>query len=136
MKTKYIPIFLIIVSILGIIYSFTIITQEQKYLDVTDENREIIYNALNGKVKNINLIKKVAVGQGWHTGELYIYYKHGTSENIPIYEGAKMGNIDGYIRQNGYSLDNVALIIGFISIIICFSSIIYLRKIKNNTNTI
>ncbi|MBP3255222.1 MAG: hypothetical protein J6M60_01855 [Clostridia bacterium] len=115
---------LIIIAVLCIIWSFKIITQEQKYLDVTDDNKEIIYKDLEGKVNNVNLVNKIAVGHGWHTGNLYVYYPFGFYKKIPIYEGDNINGINGCMKQKGYTLEKNAKIVGGSAIIYIIIEII------------
>ena len=41
---------------------------------MNSQNREFVNEALNGKIKNVGAIKKVSLGQGWHSGEVLVYY--------------------------------------------------------------
>ena len=131
-KRKIIFIILILIVILNLFLSIKLILKEQVIIKVNDENREIIYEAFDKKVENANKIRKVGVGQGWHSGELYVYYSFGKTERLLIREGMSYGEIpiDSYIRENGYSLDNIGLILIGVSILIIMYLIIIIKRKK------
>lgn len=128
MLKKIIFAILIIISIIGLIWSFRIFMNEQVYLDVNSSNRELINQAL----PKSKTIKKLSVGQGFHTGEINIYYSSGEKEKIQISEGNNItigeDSIDSYIRENGYSLDKIAIVIGIASLMLLIGSAIYFIK--------
>lgn len=131
-KRKIIFIILIIIVILNLFLSIKLILKEQIIIKVNDENKKIIYEAFDKKVDNVNKIRKVGVGQGWHSGELYVYYSFGETETLLITEGMNYGEIpiDSYIRENGYSLDKIGLILTGISVLIIIHLIIIIKKMK------
>lgn len=124
---KYV-IFFFSIAVIMLIYSIQIINQEQLYINVNSQNRKIVNEALNGKIKNIGAIKKVGLGQGWHSGELLIYYTLGKPRKLIISEGSDYGNLEEYIRDNGYSLDNIAIVLGVTSISIIIGLIVYVKN--------
>ena len=82
---------------------------------------------LNGEIEKTNDISKVILGQGWHSGELTIYHSFGKTETLYITEGMfNLGELEAYIRENGYNLDNI----GFILIGISGLILIYLLICK------
>ncbi len=131
-KRKIIFISLIIIVILNLFWSIKLILKEQIIIKVNDENREIIYEAFDKKVENVDKIRKVGVGQGWHSGELYVYYSLGKTETLLITEGMSYGEIpiDSYIRENGYNLDKTGLILMGVSILIIIYLFIIIKQKK------
>lgn len=95
---------------------------------MNSQNREFVNEALNGKIKNVGAIKKVSLGQGWHSGEVLVYYTLEKTERLIISEGSDYGRLEEYIRDNGYSLDHIAIVLGVTSILIIIGLIVYVKK--------
>lgn len=120
-KINYVLI--IIVAILGIVFALSIFNKEGIAINVNSKNRDLVYQSLNGKIENTDNITKIILGQGWHSGELTIYHSFGKKETLYITEGMfKLGELEKYIMENGYNLDNI----GFISIGVSSIILIYL----------
>ena len=95
---------LIIVAILGILFAFSLF------------NKEGI-----GKLENTDNITKIILGQGWNSGKLTIYHSFGKKETLYITEGMfKLGELERYIKENGYNLDNIGFTLIGISGLIMF----------------
>lgn len=95
-------------------------------INVNSENKEIVREALNGQIDNIDDITKIKLGNGWHQGNLTIYHSSGKTEILSITEGMfKLGDLEEYISQNGYNLSNVAFIVLGISSLILIYLFIY-----------
>lgn len=124
-KKVLIPIILFVVSFITFIVSLSLTFQEQTYFDITEENRQIIYNAFNNYVENINEVNRVSAGSGFHSGELCLYYENGKQETLYVYGNSGLGEIDIYIRDNGYNYDNILMVLVGLSFIIMFSIFIY-----------
>ena len=85
-------------------------------------------------INNIDQITKIELGQGWHSSELFIHYSLGKVEKINLTEGNfDYLNLERYVRENGYSLDNFAKILFFISIFSFAIFIILKISIKKTT---
>ena len=109
--------FYIIVSIICIIISLNIFVRESIILNVTPNNNTIIKSLINDPViDNINDITKFELGEGWHAGQLSIYYSNGTMKDIHLY-GTNLYELEKYSYENGYSLDELGKIFFIISII-------------------
>ena len=120
---KKINCILIIVAILGIVFAFSLFTKEGIVINVNAKNKDLVYNSLNGEIENTNDVTKIILGQGWHSGELTIYHSLGKTETLYITEGMfNLGELEKYIRENGYKLDNI----GFASIGVSGLILIYL----------
>ena len=120
---KKINYVLIIVAILGIVFALSIFNKEGIAINVNSKNRDLVYQSLNGKIENTDNITKIILGQGWHSGKLTIYHSLGKKETLYITEGMfKLGELEKYIMENGYNLDNI----GFISIGVSSIILIYL----------
>ena len=120
---KKINCIFIIVAILGIVFAFSFFTKEGIVINVNAKNKDLVYNSLNGEIENTNDVTKIILGQGWHSGELTIYHSLGKTETLYITEGMfNLGELEKYIRENGYNLDNI----GFISIGVSSINLIYL----------
>ena len=120
---KHIRLIFVLISIFSLITAFNLMIKEQLVLNINSRNRENFINAIkDDKIDNVNSITKVALGQGWHSGELYIYYKFGKVKEITISEGNfDYVNLEKYVREDGYSLDNIAnvyLVVSILSLII------------------
>lgn len=120
---KKINCILFIISIIGIILAFSLFGKEGYAININSKNKDIVSNALKGKIEKIDDVTKIILGQGWHSGELTIYHSFGKTDTIYITEGMfNLGELENYIRDNGQNLDNI----GFISIGISSIIIIYL----------
>ena len=123
-KTNYI---LMIIAILSIVLALFLFSKEGYIININSKNKDIVSNALNGEIEKTNDISKVILGQGWHSGELTIYHSFGKTETLYITEGMfNLGELEAYIRKNGYNLDNI----GFILIGISGLILIYLLICK------
>ncbi len=123
-KTNYI---LMIIAILSIVLALFLFSKEGYIININSKNKDIVSNALNGEIEKTNDISKVILGQGWHSGELTIYHSFGKTETLYITEGMfNLGELEAYIRENGYNLDNI----GFILIGISGLILIYLLICK------
>lgn len=124
---EYVVMFLTIISIIGIIWSWNIITKEVKFIDVTDENREIVKkNFVDG-----DKIRKIGIGQGFHRHYVYLYYDFGIVKEIYYGEGVRY--LRGLEHENEYSLDGVAFGVGISSLVILILTFIYrMNRYKTN----
>ncbi len=120
---KYIILVLLIISLFNLIWSFNIIITEARFINVNNENREIIKDTLKDSGIRTTGIRKIGIGQGWHRHSMYIYYYFGTTKELYIGEGSKY-NIPG----EEYSMDLIAVITGCTSLLILF--IIFIYEIK------
>ena len=113
---------LIIVAILGILFAFAIFNKEGVAINVNSKNKDLVYQSLNGETENTDNITKIILGQGWNSGKLTIYHSFGKKETLYITEGMfKLGELERYIKENGYNLDNIGFIlIGFSGLIIFY----------------
>ena len=129
---KKINYVLIIVAILEIIFALSIFNKEGIEINVHSKNRDLVYQSLNGKIENTDNITKIILGQGWHSGKLTIYHSLGKKETLYITEGMfKLGELEKYIMENGYNLDNIGNISIGISSIILIYLLIYRCVNKN-----
>ena len=119
---KKINYVLIIVAILEIIFALSIFNKEGIAINVNSKNRNLVYQSLNGKIENTDNITKIILGQGLRSGKLTIYHSLGKKETLYITEGMfKLGELEKYIMENGYNLDNIGNIsIGSSSIILIY----------------
>ena len=116
-----------IIAILSIVLALFLFSKEGYIININSKNKDIVSNALNGEIEKTNDISKVILGQGWHSGELTIYHSFGKTETLYITEGMfNLGELEAYIRENGYNLDNI----GFILIGISGLILIYLLICK------
>ena len=113
---------LIIVAILGILFAFSLFNKEGVAINVNSKNKDLVYQSLNGETENTDNITKIILGQGWNSGKLTIYHSFGKTETLYITEGMfKLGELERYIKENGYNLDNIGFIlIGFSGLIIFY----------------
>jgi hypothetical protein len=106
------------IFVLNFVFCVKLIFKEQIIVKVNDENKGIIYDALEGKVQDVKLIKMVGLGNGFSSGDVEVFYSLGKREQLKIYEGMDFGELEPYIREHGLSLDDVAQwMAGSISII-------------------
>ena len=116
---KKLNFLLVIIAILGVVFAFSYFLKEGYAININSKNKEIIKETLNGEINKTSDITKIILGQGWHSGELTIYHSFGKTETLYITEGMfKLGELESYIKENGYNLDNVSLtFIGISSLI-------------------
>lgn len=124
MKKNYFYLIFIAISIISMIISLNMFNKEQIILNINSKNKSSFKDAIkNDEINDIDSINKVALGQGWHSGELYIYRTFKKVEKVIVTEGNfKFTNLQRYVTEHGYSLDNYGIlffIISIISIIIC-----------------
>ena len=112
---------LIIVAILGILFAFSLFNKEGIVINVNSKNKDLVYQSLNGEIENTDNITKIILGQGWKSGKLTIYHSFGKKETLYITEGMfKVGELERYINENGYNLDNISFTLIGISGLIMF----------------
>lgn len=112
---------LIIVAILGILFAFSLFNKEGIVINVNSKNKDLVYQSLNGEIENTDNITKIILGQGWNSGKLTIYHSFGKKETLYITEGMfKLGELERYIKENGYNLDNIGFTLIGISGLIMF----------------
>ena len=112
---------LIIVAILGILFAFSIFNKEGIVINVNSKNKDLVYQSLNGEIENTDNITRIILGQGWKSGKLTIYHSFGKKETLYITEGMfKLGELERYIKENGYNLDNIGFTLIGISGLIMF----------------
>ena len=112
---------LIIVAILGILFAFSLFNKEGIVINVNSKNKDLVYQSLNGEIENTDNITKIILGQGWKSGKLTIYHSFGKKETLYITEGMfKLGELERYIKENGYNLDNIGFTLIGISGLIMF----------------
>ena len=112
---------LIIVAILGILVAFSIFNKEGIAINVNSKNKDLVYQSLNGEIESTDSITKIILGQGWNSGKLTIYHSFGKKETLYITEGMfKLGELERYIKENGYNLDNIGFTLIGISGLIIF----------------
>ena len=131
---KKINYILIIVAIFGIVFAFSLFNKEGVAINVSSKNKDLVYQSLNGEIANVYNVKKIILGNGWHSGELTIYHSFGKTETIYITEGKfNLGKLEKYIRENGYNLDNIGFTsIGMSSLIFIYLLIYrYVNKNKS-----
>lgn len=112
---------LIIVAILGILFAFSFFNKEGIVINVNSKNKDLVYQSLNGEIENTDNITKIILGQGWKSGKLTIYHSFGKKETLYITEEMfKLGELERYIKENGYNLDNIGFTLIGISGLIMF----------------
>lgn len=129
---------LILLSIFSMIISLNLLMKEQIILNINSDNREYFINAIkNDKINNIDSITKVKLDQGWLSSDLFIYYSLGKTEKINLTEGKlEYLNLEKYVMENGYDLDNSARILFLISLLsfILFIILIIINKKSTSQN--
>lgn len=125
---KYIVFSLLIISIVSFIWSFYTFSQELSFIDVTDENREIITNNLKKEGINTAGIKKIGIGTGWNRNSIYIYYSFGPPKEIVSGEGASY--LENVNLEDKYSLEGVSIVVGIFSFLTLLVIFIYEIKRK------
>ena len=118
---KKINYILIIVAVLGIVFAFSIFSKEGIAINVNSKNKDLVSKSLNGEIENTDDVTKIILGQGWNSGKLTIYHSFGKKETLYITEGMfKLGELERYIKENGYNLDNIGFTLIGISGLIMF----------------
>ena len=118
---KKINYILIIVAVLGIVFAFSLFSKEGIAINVNSKNKDLVSKSLNGEIENTDNITKIILGQGWNSGKLTIYHSFGKKETLYITEGMfKIGELERYIKENGYNLDNIGFTLIGISGLIMF----------------
>ncbi len=131
---KKINYILIIVAILGIVLAFSIFNKEGVAINVSLKNKDLVYQSLNEEIENVDNVTKIILGNGWHSGELTIYHSFGKTETIYITEGKlNLGELEKYIRENGYNLDNIGFALIGVSGLILIYLLIYRYVNKNKS---
>ena len=126
MKKKIcISILLFVIAYITFIVSLGIAFQEQTYLDITEANKQSIYDILNEYVDNIDTINRISIGSGVHSGELCLYYTNGNQEILHPRSVAGIDDIHKLVEENGYDYENILMPIVCISLIVMFSIFIY-----------
>ncbi len=138
---KKINCILAIICIIGVIFAFSLFNKEGYAINISSKNKDLVRNLLNGKIEDTSNVTKIILGQGWHSGELTIYHSFEKKEILYITEGMfDLGELEKYIKENGYDLDNI----GFISIGVSSIILIYLliykyvnkRKVRKINGTV
>ena len=118
---KKINCILIIVAVLGIVFAFSLFSKEGIAINVNSKNKDLVSKSLNGEIENTDDVTKIILGQGWNSGKLTIYHSFGKKETLYITEGMfKLGELERYIKENGYNLDNIGFTLIGISGLIMF----------------
>ncbi len=131
---KKINCILIIVAVLVIVFAFSLFSKEGIAINVNSKNKDLVSKSLNGEIENTDDVTKIILGQGWHSGKLTIYHSLGKIETLYITEGMfNLGELEKYIRENGYNLDNIGFISIGVSSIILIYLLIYRYVNKNKS---
>lgn len=111
--------FSLIISFISMIISIYAFSREQVVFNLNFINKDFFVKAIkDDKLTDIDNIKKIAIGQGWHSGELYIYRHFQKKQTICITEGNhNFTNTQEFIKKYGHSLDIEAFLFFIISII-------------------
>ena len=122
----FIDYILIIISILLIAFAFSLFRKDGYVININSKNKDIVSNALKGEIERTDDVIKIILGQGWNSGELTIYHSLKETETLHITEGMlNLGELEGYIRKNGYKLDNIGFILIGVSGLILIYLLIY-----------
>ena len=129
---KKLNFLLVIIAILGVITAFSFFNKEGYAINVNSKNKAIVEKALTGEIENTDNITKIILGQGWNSGKLTIYHSFRKTETLYITEGMfKLGELEDYIKENGYNLDNAVLVLIGISSLIAVYLLGYKYISKN-----
>ena len=129
---KKLNFLLVIIAILGVITAFSFFNKEGYAINVNSKNKAIVEKALTGEIENTDNITKIILGQGWNSGKLTIYHSFRKTETLYITEGMlKLGELEDYIKENGYNLDNAGLVLIGISSLIAVYLLGYKYISKN-----
>ena len=127
-------IIICIICIIGVMFSFSLFSKEGYAININSKNRDLVSKSLSGEIENTDNVTKIILGQGWHSGELTIYHSYGKKETLYITEGMfNLGELEKYIRENGYNLDNIGFISIGVSSIILIYLLIYMYVNKNKS---
>ncbi len=97
---------------------FLFFNKEGIAINVNSKNKDLVYQSLNGEIENTDNVTKIILGQGWNSGKLTIYHSFGKKGNV-VYL-FKIGELERYIKENGYNLDNIGFTLIGISGLIMF----------------
>ena len=112
---------LVIIAIISVICAISLFNKEGYAINISSKNKELIKETLNGEIDNTDNITKIILGQGWNSGKLTIYHSFGKNETLYITEGMfKLGELERYIKENGYNLDNIGFTLTGIAGLIIF----------------
>ena len=129
---KKLNFLLVIIAILGVITAFSFFNKEGYAINVNSKNKAIVEKAVTGEIENTDNITKIILGQGWNSGKLTIYHSFRKTETLYITEGMlKLGELEDYIKENGYNLDNAGLVLIGISSLIAVYLLGYKYISKN-----
>lgn len=129
---KKLNFLLVIIAILGVITAFSFFNKEGYAINVNSKNKAIVEKALTGEIENTDNITKIILGQGWNSGKLTIYHSFRKKETLYITDGMfKLGELEDYIKENGYNLDNAGLVLIGISSLIAVYLLGYKYISKN-----
>ena len=94
------------------IISLNMFDKEQIVLNINSKNKSSFKKAIkDDEINDIDAINKVKLGQGWHSGELYIYRTFQKAEKIIVTEGNfRFTNLQKYVIEHGYSLDKYGIL--------------------------
>lgn len=109
-------------------WSWDIFTKEVTFLDITDENREVIKNNLKKEGIRTWGLKRIGTGNGWHKHSLFLYYYLG--ETKTIYYGEGDTYLENVNMEDEYSLEDVSVCVGATSILTLLMIFIYEIKRK------
>ena len=127
---KYIILILIVISFLSFIWGWNIINREEVlFIDVNNNNKEIIVEDLKKVGVRTLGVRKIGIGSGWHKDSIYVHYYFGKAEEIYCGEGDSY--FDRVSNDDIYSLDNKPTIVCGISILILVTIFIYEVKRRN-----
>ena len=130
---KKINFILFIVSIIGVIFAFSLFFKEGDYIKVNSKNEEIVIDALKDKIENTDDITMVILGNGFHSGELTIHHSFGSKETLYVWEGSsELEELEEYIRENGEDLDDIGF--GLLEISVFIFIYLFAYKIANKEN--
>lgn len=128
-KIKKHKLFLII-SILCMFISINFFSAEKYILNINFFNREEFLNTIkNNELKNPKFITRVELGDGWHSGELTIFYFFFPVERTCITEEMfPKSTFPSYVAEHGIYTDKFGKVFFILSIISFICSFI-LKKI-------
>ena len=74
MIKKHFCLVLFLLSVFSMIISLNMFDKEQIVLNINSKNKSSFKEAIkDDEINDIDAINNVKLGQGWHSGELYIY---------------------------------------------------------------
>ncbi len=129
---KKLNFILVIIAIISVICAILLFNKEGYAININSKNKEIIKETLSGEIDNTDNITKIVLGQGWNAGKLTIYHSFGKEETLYTTEGMfKLGELERYIKENGYNLDNIGFVLIGISSLITLYLLGYRYVNKN-----